>query len=191
MDAVRCTLHHHGDHTGFDHGLEELIDPAFDILSGISTFDHVHGRFHNRTVKGYSEAVSPVHFLKSFVQMISKIIHLEQHIRSGKYCIEKRRYARGFLDGIVGLFTGENPVAKTLPYLPEVIKGVYKGDLNPLAKEPESAYTSRKENRNWMDTVADLTNTAAILMEKGGVSPAHVARHIPSLIQSIGHGELF
>ena len=60
-----------------------MMDLAFDVLSGLTTFDHILGRFSNRTVKGYSEARSPVRFLKSFVQMISKImIHLEQHILS-------------------------------------------------------------------------------------------------------------
>ena len=54
------------------------------------------------------------------------MIHLEQHI-----CSSKRPCAERFLEDLVGLSAGENQVAKTVPHLPRVIQGVYKGDLNP------------------------------------------------------------
>lgn len=188
LDAVRCTLYHHGDHHGFDHGLEELINDGLDVLSGIHSYEYVHGKFANRTVKGYSEARSPVHFLKHFTQLLGRLMHLEQMIRHTEDC--QHRVRRGLLADIYSLVAGENPVTKTVAYLPQVIEGIYKGDLNPLAGEPESVYVSKTENRNVADNIADLVNTASVLLEKGGVSPGHIAKHIPSLIQSVGHGML-
>ena len=102
---------------------------------------------------------------------------------------ETRRSRRDLLNVFNSAFGAISGFGNLLADIPTTLKGLAKGNLSPLRHDAlNDGYVPRtSSSRNFLDDVADITQTASILLRKAGVPEPQLIAAIPKVVQSLAH----